>query len=70
MNIEEIIESLKRERNRIDAAITALGSSSSRGGRAFSSGRGRRKMSAEAKAKIAAAQKARWARVKAGQKKK
>jgi hypothetical protein len=66
MNIAEIIESLKLERNRINAAIAALDHSG------FSRKYGARKkrtMSAAARAKIAAAQRARWAKQKAAQKK-
>lgn len=70
MDIEAIVESLKRERNRIDAAIAALDSGGRHRGLGSSGGRGRRRMSAEARARIAAAQRARWARVKAAQKKK
>ena len=71
MNIEEIVESLKQERNRIDAAIAALDETGSRGG--WNSSRGRRAvrhMSAKARARISAAQKKRWALRKAAEKKK
>jgi hypothetical protein len=67
MDITQIIDSLKLERNRIDAAIAALNGSSFRGG-SVSSGRKGRHMSAEAKARISASQKKRWAKVKAGKK--
>jgi hypothetical protein len=46
------------------------GTSKREPGRPKGSGRKRRKMSAEARAKISAAQKARWARQKAGERKK
>jgi hypothetical protein len=71
MNVEEIIQSLKEERNRIDAAIAALGGSgSSSHARTSTNGtRKRRTMSAEAKARISAAQKKRWAKIKTAKKK-
>lgn len=69
MNIEQVIDSLKQERNRIDQAIAVLNSGSTRGGWSLSGHRGPRHMSAAARARISAAQKARWAKVK-GQKKK
>lgn len=65
-SIDSILDQLKQERDRLDAAIRALEGVSKngtgRGGR-----RGRRKgwkMSAEARAKIAAAQRARWAKAR------
>lgn len=72
MNVEEILESLKQERQRIDKAIAALGGGGSRGGWGSSGGRRRgvRHMSAEARARISAAQKKRWAMRKAAGKKK
>lgn len=59
MNVREIVNSLVVERNRITAAISALqtqNGSASRSGR-----RGPRHLSAEARARIAAAQRRRWA---------
>lgn len=69
MDAEQIVESLKQERSRIDAAINVLNGSTSRGG-SVSSGapRGPRRMSAAARARISAAQKKRWAKVKAKKK--
>jgi hypothetical protein len=66
-NIEQIIKQLRAERERIDQAISVL--NGTRPGTARGRGRGPRHMSAEARARIAAAQKARWARVKAQKKK-
>jgi hypothetical protein len=63
----DIISQLKEERakiagqlNALDTAITALGGLDGRGG-----SRGPRRMSASARAKISAAQKARWQKQKA-----
>ena len=63
----DIIAQLKAERdkaaqqvNALDSAIRALSGLNSTGG----SARGRRTMSAAARARIAAAQRARWAKVK------
>ena len=62
----DIISQLKEERakiagqlNALDTAIAALGGLDRRGG-----SRGPRRMSASARAKISAAQKARWAKAK------
>jgi hypothetical protein len=73
--MNDIVNVLRGERERPSRAIEVLegGSSRSRGrGRpAGPSGarRGRRRMSAEARARIAAAQRKRWAKVKAAKKK-
>ena len=66
MNIAEIIQALKLERNRLDNAIAALNGPASR---RRVGPRKRRTMSAAARAKIAAAQRARWVKQKAAQKK-
>lgn len=66
MNIAEIIQALKLERNRLDNAIAALNGPA--GARRVGP-RKRRTMSAAARAKIAAAQRARWVKQKAAQKK-
>lgn len=68
-NLEQIVRELKSERDRLDAAIRALegvGASTSRetSKTASPARKGRRTMSAAARRKIAAAQRARWARVK------
>ena len=55
-----VVEQLKAEREKLDKAIAALS-----GG---SSGHSRRKLSAAARERIAAAQRARWAKVKAKKK--
>jgi len=75
MDMNEILNGLKEERERLSRAIEVLeaGSSGSRRrGSATSAQNGRRRrrsMSAEARARIAAAQRKRWAKVKAQKKK-
>src|ERR1039458_10675453 len=74
MDIESILTQLRQEASRIEHAIAALvglGSQPARRGRPprkrhglKASGRKRRTMSASARAKIAAAQRARWAKHK------
>lgn len=72
MDIQNILEQLRHQRQRLDEAIAALGGGqiARRRGRppkATTSPavrRGPRKMSAAARAKIAAAQRARWAKQK------
>jgi hypothetical protein len=60
-----IIEQLKAERDRLDEAIRALeGVSNNRDQVGHRGPRKRRKMSAAARARISAAQKARWAKQK------
>jgi hypothetical protein len=56
-----VVAQLKAERAKLDKAIDAL---SGLAGKSNSSG-GKRRLSAAARAKIAAAQRARWAKVKA-----
>jgi len=63
-NINGIVKQLEQERDRIDSAIQALKGVSSRNG----ASRPRRTLSAAARRRIAAAQRARWAKVKAGKK--
>jgi hypothetical protein len=71
-NIESIVQQLRQERDRLDAAIRAL--TSLGGGRtgqnSASTGAApkRRTLSVAARRKIAAAQRARWAKIKAKQK--
>jgi len=62
MDLEQIIEHLKRERDRLDAALAALsGAGSGRRGPGRPAGNGRRHMSAAARRRISAAMKRRWA---------
>lgn len=67
MDIQNTLDQLRQERNQIDQAINALeglGGGSPRRGRPPKGDAPRRVMSAAARAKIAAAQRARWARQK------
>lgn len=69
-NLGAVLEQLKQERSRLDRAIAAL-SEVTGGGRATVSkngGRPKRQLSLIARKKIAAAQRARWAKIKAGKK--
>ena len=68
-NLEGIVRQLRQERERLDAAIKALTAGGFTSGQNGSgSPRKGRRLSAAARARIAAAQRARWARVKAKQK--
>ena len=67
MKIHDILDYLKAELTKLDGAITALEGSSPRRGhppKSLQSATGKRTMSASARAKISAAQKARWAKQK------
>jgi hypothetical protein len=66
MNLQEVVDQLRAERNRLDQAISALeGPSAPRRGRppksSTTTGSGRRVMSAAARKRISEAMKARWA---------
>lgn len=59
MNLDTIIAGLKEERGRIDAALKALGGEVNP-----KAGKTKRHVSAKSRRKMAAAQKARWAKIK------
>lgn len=59
--LRAVLKQLKKERDRLDKAIEALSGIAGKAG----GGRGRRTLSAAARERIAAAQRARWARFKA-----
>ena len=65
MNIENIIEEMREEIRRLEQAIVVL-SGTRRNTRTTNGPRGRRKMSEAGRQKIAAAQRKRWAKVRAG----
>jgi len=68
-NLEGIVQQLKKERDRLDAAIRALTALDGAAGASRQGGSPRRRtLSAAARRKIAAAQRARWAKIKAKQK--
>jgi hypothetical protein len=67
MDTNSILEQLKSERDRLESAIRtleALNGSQRRSGRPVGSGKKKRVMSPEARAKIAAAARRRWASAK------
>src|SRR5579862_739610 len=69
-NLGEVLEQLKEERSSLNKAIDVLSKLVKRGtGQSTKGRRIRRSMSAAARRKIAAAQRARWAKVKASAKK-
>ncbi len=62
MDTQKILTQLRSERERIDKAIQALESlNGASAGRGSTRGRGRRRLSAEARRRISLAQKKRWA---------
>jgi hypothetical protein len=63
-NIAAVLKELQQERNRLDQAIAALSSLAGTGSASGGAGSGRRPLSPAARARIAAAQRARWAKVK------
>jgi hypothetical protein len=70
-NLSGIVKQLKQERDKVEKQLAGLNAAISAfvaiyGGKPT---RTRRKLSAKARAKIAAAQRARWAKVRAKQKK-
>src|SRR6516165_9226930 len=71
-NLDNVIQQLRQERDRLDRAIAALESMAAdtvprRGGIRSSARTRRRTMSLAARRRIAAAQRARWKRVRASQ---
>jgi len=74
MNVDDVVQQLKQQRDKLDAAIQALEGTSGRGkrrgrppGSANKSAK-RRTMSAGARKRISAAMKARWAELKKAKK--
>jgi hypothetical protein len=71
-NLTGIVKQLKKERDRVERQLSGLNAALSAFVGFYNGAkptRKRRKMSAEAKARIAAAQRARWAKVRAKRKK-
>lgn len=64
MDTASIVKSLKQERDRIDAAITALSGKPAGNGRRRSDRNPKRRLSAAARKRISDAAKARWAKAK------
>jgi hypothetical protein len=61
MNIDSILSDLRAQRDRINAAISALESTATSTRRGRPAGRRPRRMSAAARARLSKAMKARWA---------
>ena len=71
-NLAAIVKQLKKERDHVERQLSGLDAALRAFASVYSNGkpiRKRRKLSAKARAKIAVAQRARWARVKAAKKK-
>lgn len=65
MNIAAVVRLLKKERDRLATELRATGAALAAFGKAYGKGTGTRKLSAAARARIAAAQRARWAKFRA-----
>ena len=65
MNIEGVVRLLKKERDRLASELRATGAALAAFGKAYGKETGTRKLSAAARARIAAAQRARWANFRA-----
>jgi hypothetical protein len=64
-NLSAIVKQLKKERDRVQHQLSGLNAALAAFAHVYSTGtRPRRKLSSKGRARIAAAQKARWARVK------
>ena len=66
MNIEGVVRLLTKERDRLASELRATGAALAAFGKAYRKGTGTRELSAAARARIAAAQRARWAKFRAG----
>jgi hypothetical protein len=64
-NLGGVVQMLKKEHDRLTKEMKAIGAALSAFGRAYGKGAPRGGMSAAGRARIAAAQRARWAKVKA-----
>ncbi len=61
-NLAGVVRLLKKEQDRLTKELRGIGAALAAFGKAYSKGTGARKLSASARARIAAAQKARWAK--------
>jgi|ERR1700722_1705785 Skp family chaperone for outer membrane proteins len=67
-NMDDVVQVLKKERDRLSRQLQGISAALSAFGAAYTNGNGAsRTISAAGKARIAAAQKARWAKVKGTQ---
>jgi len=63
-NLAGVVRLLKKEQDRLTKELRGIGAALAAFGKAYRKGRGTRKLSASARARIAAAQRARWAKVR------
>lgn len=71
MNLKTLVANLRRDANELeelDNLLRGIGGASTSNVTSISSGKGKRTLSAKARAAISRAQKARWAKVRAGKK--
>ena len=61
-NVAGVVRLLKKERDRLAVELRGIGAALAAFGKAYGKGTGTRKISAAARARIAAAQRARWAK--------
>jgi hypothetical protein len=61
-NLSGVVRLLKKERDRLAKELQGVGAALAAFGRSYGEGSGTRKLSAAARARIAAAQRARWAK--------
>jgi hypothetical protein len=63
-NLTAVVRLLKKEQDRLTKELHGIGAALAAFGKAYGKGTGTRKLSASARARIAAAQRARWAKVR------
>jgi len=63
-NLAEVVRLLKKEQDRLTKELRGIGAALAAFGKTYGKGTGTRKLSASARARIAAAQRARWAKVR------
>lgn len=68
-NLSRFVRELKKERDRVEKQLSGLNAAISAFVGVYGGAKPKRKLSAKARAKIAAAQRARWAKFRAKQKK-
>ena len=63
-NLAAVVRLLRKEQDRLTRELRGIGAALAAFGKTYRKGTGTRKLSASARARIAAAQRARWARVR------
>jgi len=63
-NLARVVRLLKKEQDRLTKELRGIGAALAAFGKAYGKGTGTRRLSAAARARIAAAQRARWVRVR------